>query len=70
MFLKKRVKKEQRTTLIIEEMVTDNNGIPILNFGTDAIAFEQEQIKKSQNRKRSEKKVCSRYTKYFVEDKK
>lgn len=65
MFFRKKSKQEKRSTLIIEEMVTDNNGIPILNFGDDAAAFKEAQAQHSQNRKRSTKKPGSTYSKHF-----
>ena len=67
MFFRKKSKKEKRTTLIIEEMVTDNNGLPIMNFGDDVNAYKEAQIQYLKHRKNSTKKPSSSYAKHFDE---
>ena len=70
-FGKKRSKKERkRSVLIIEEMVTDNNGLPVLNFGDDVLAAKEAQIQQILNPKKINKKLGPIYTKHFFDDNK
>ena len=70
-FGKKRSKKERkRSVLIIEEMVTDNNGLPVLNFGDDVLAAKEAQIQQILNPKKINKKLGPIYTKHIFDDNK
>jgi len=70
MFFRKKKKQEERPkTFIIEEMVTDNNGLPVLNFDDHVEAFNKAQ-KIIQSRKKVQKKPGSDYTRHFFDDEK